>query len=71
MAQGLLADAEDVVAVPVKLTARVRLFDIGDNRKTDAHNAHSIAIVAVRTNGLRVLQVDAELGGAADAGRPA
>ena len=40
---------------------RVRLFDTGHNRKTDAHDAHSIAMVAVRTKGLRVLQVDGEL----------
>ncbi len=31
------------------------------NRKTDARDAHSIAIVAVRTKDLRVLQVDGEL----------
>ena len=38
-----------------------RLFDTGHNRKTDALDAHSIAIVAVRTEGLRVLKVDGEL----------
>ena len=47
--------------VPAKLAARVRLFDTGHNRKTDAHDAHSIAVVAVRTDGLRVLKVDGEL----------
>ena len=47
--------------VPAKLAARVRLFDTGHNRKTDAHDAHSIAMVAVRTQGLRVLHVDGEL----------
>jgi transposase len=47
--------------VPAKLAARVRLFDTGHNRKTDARDAHSIAVVAVRTSGLRVLQVDGEL----------
>jgi transposase len=52
---------EQVVDVPAKLAARVRLFDTGHNRKTDAHDAHSIARVAVRTKGLRVLQVDPEL----------
>jgi transposase len=50
-----------VVDVPAKLAARVRLFDTGHNRKTDAHDAHSIAVVAVRTEGLRVLRVDGEL----------
>jgi transposase len=29
-----------------KLAARVRLFDTGHHRKTDAHDAHSIAAVA-------------------------
>ncbi|WP_203231364.1 transposase [Nocardioides caldifontis] len=37
------------------------LFDTGHNRKTDARDAHSIAIVAVRTKTLRLLQVDGEL----------
>jgi hypothetical protein len=44
--------------VPAKLAARVRLFDTGHNRKTDARDAHSIAIVAVRTTSLRVLRRD-------------
>jgi len=61
LAQRLLEAGENVVDVPAKLAARVRLFDTGHNRKTDAHDAHSIAVVAVRTEGLRVLQVDAEL----------
>jgi transposase len=61
LAQRLLADGERVVDVPAKLAARVRLFDTGHNRKTDAVDAHSIAMVAVRTEGLRVLSVDGEL----------
>ena len=47
--------------MPAKLAARVRLFDTGHNRKTDARDAHSIAIVAVRTTTLRVLRPDGEL----------
>ena len=47
--------------VPAKLAARVRLFDSGHNRKTDARDAHSIAVVGVRTTTLRVLKVDGEL----------
>lgn len=47
--------------MPAKLAARVRHFDTGLGRKTDARDAHSIAVVAVRTDGLRVLQVDGEL----------
>jgi len=61
LAQRLLEAGEVVVDVPAKLAARVRLFDTGHNRKTDAHDAHSIAAVAVRTKTLRVLQVDGEL----------
>ena len=61
LAQRLLADGEQVVDVPAKLSARARLFDTGHNRKTDAHDAHSVAVVAVRTKTLRVLSYDAEL----------
>ena len=61
LAQRLLADGEHVVDVPAKLSARARLFDTGHNRKTDAHDAHAVAAVAVRTQGLRVLSFDAEL----------
>ena len=61
LAQRLLEAGESVVDVPAKLAARVRLFDTGHNRKTDALDVHSIAIVAVRTEGLRVLKVDGEL----------
>ena len=61
LAQRLLEAGEHVVDVPAKLAARVRLFDTGHNRKTDARDAHSIAIVAVRTTTLRVLRADGEL----------
>jgi transposase len=61
LAQRLLEAGEQVVDVPAKLAARIRLFDTGHNRKTDARDAHSIAIVAVRTKTLRVLRVDGEL----------
>jgi transposase len=61
LAQRLLEAGERVVDVPAKLAARVRLFDTGHNRKTDARDAHSIAIVAVRTKTLRVMHIDGEL----------
>ena len=61
LAQRLLEVGERVVDVPAKLAARVRLFDTGHNRKTDALDAHSVAVVAVRTSNLRVLKVDGEL----------
>src|SRR5687767_2880549 len=61
LAQRLLADGEVVLDVPAKLSARARLLDTGHNRKTDAHDAHAVAVVAVRTRGLRVLSYDEEL----------
>ena len=61
LAQRLLAHGEHVVDVPAKLSARARLLDTGHNRKTDAHDAHAVAVVAVRTPGLRVLSYDSEL----------
>ena len=61
LAQRLVEAGEQVLDVPAKLAARVRLFDTGHNRKTDAVDAHAIAMVAVRTPGLRVLAADGEL----------
>ena len=61
LAQRLLADGEHVVDVPAKLSARARMFDTGHNRKTDPHDAHAVAVVAVRTKNLRVLAYDAQL----------
>src|SRR5919112_3909846 len=61
LAQRLLADGEHVVDVPAKLSARARLFDTGHNRKTDAHDAHAVAVVAARTKNLRVLVEDGAL----------
>lgn len=63
LAQRLLADGEHVVDVTAKLSARARLFDTGHNRKTDAHDAHAVAVVAARTVGLRMLSYDVELEG--------
>jgi len=61
LAQRLLADGEHVVDVPAKLSARARALDTGHNRKTDPHDAHAVAVVAVRTKGLRVLSYDEQL----------
>jgi transposase len=49
------------VQVPAKLAARVRLFDTGNARKTDAVDAHAVAMVALRTARLRELTHDEEL----------
>ena len=61
LAARLLADGESVLGVPAKLAARVRVFDTGQGRKTDATDAHAVAMVALRTGGLRQLVVDEEL----------
>ena len=61
LAQRLLADGEQVVDVPAKLAARVRMLDTGHGRKTDAHDAHSVAVAAVRAKKLRVLSHDPQL----------
>jgi transposase len=58
VAQRLLADGERVVDVPAKLAARARVFDTGQGRKTDAFDAHAIAMVALRDKGLRELSLD-------------
>jgi transposase len=61
LAQRLLANGETVVDVPAKLAARVRVFDTGNARKTDATDAHAVAAVALHTPKLRVLSFDEEL----------
>ncbi len=49
----LLRDREDVVDVPPKLSARARVFATRHGRKTDATDAHSVALVGTRMAGLR------------------
>jgi transposase len=61
VAQRLLADGERVLDVPAKLAARARVFDSGQGRKTDAHDAHAVVMVALRDRGLREVVVDADL----------
>src|SRR3954447_25949590 len=61
LAQRLLAQGETVLDVPAKLAARVRVFDTGNARKTDAVDAHAVAMVALRTPRLRELTHDEEL----------
>lgn len=52
VATRLVEAGERVIDVPPKLSARVRIFATGQGRKTDATNAHSIALVGVRMSGL-------------------
>jgi len=46
LAQQLLADGEQVVDVPAKLAARVRVLSTGHGRKTDPADAVSVAVAA-------------------------
>jgi transposase len=57
----LLADGEDVVDVPPKLSARARVFSTGQGRKTDETDAHSVALVGTRMSGLRPVVNDEQL----------
>ena len=57
----LLADGEQVVDVPPKLSARARVFATGQGRKTDATDAHSVALVGTRMAGLRPVVNDEQL----------
>ena len=61
LVQRLLAQGETVLDVPAKLAARVRVFDTGNARKTDATDAHAIAMVALRTPGLNRLDYEEDL----------
>lgn len=57
----LLADGEQVVDVPPKLSARTRVFSTGQGRKTDETDAHSVAVVGTRMSGLRPVVNDEQL----------
>jgi transposase len=58
LAQQLVASGERVVDVPAALSARARLLDSGRNDKTDAHDARSAAIVALRHRNLRAVALE-------------
>jgi transposase len=61
VAERLLADDQAVVDVPPKLSARARVFSTGQGRKTDATDAHSVALVGTRMAGLRPVVDDQQL----------
>ncbi|MDG4780061.1 transposase [Micromonospora sp. WMMD961] len=61
VANRLLVDGEQVLDVPPKLSARARVFATGQGRKTDATDAHSIALVGTRMAGLRPVVNDEQL----------
>jgi transposase len=55
LAQQLVAVGETVVDVPPSLSARARLLDTAQIDKTDAHDARSAAVVALRHSKLRTV----------------
>lgn len=57
----LLTAGEEVVDVPPKLSARMRIFATGQGRKTDETDAHSVALVGARMSGLQPLVNDEQL----------
>jgi len=61
IAHRLVHDGETVLDVPPKLSAQVRVFATGNGRKTDPVDAHSVAMVALRTPNLVRVEVDDEL----------
>jgi transposase len=61
VAMRLLAAGEEVIDVPPKLSARARVFSTGQGRKTDATDAHSVALVGTRMAGLRPVVNDEQL----------
>jgi transposase len=58
LAQQLVAAGETVLDVPPKLSARVRLLATERSDKTDAYDARSTAVVALRHRSLRPVQID-------------
>ena len=61
VAMRLLAEDQEVVDVPPKLSARARVFSTGQGRKTDATDAHCVALVGTRMAGLRAVVADDQL----------
>ena len=58
LAQQLVAAGERVVDVQPKLAARVRLLATGDSNKNDPNDARSVAVAALRSCDLRVVQAE-------------
>ncbi len=58
LAQQLVAVGETVLDVPPSLSARARLLDTARIDKTDAHDARSAAVVALRHSKLRAVVLE-------------
>jgi transposase len=58
LAQRLVGDGEQVLDVPAKLAARVRVLSVGHGRKSDPDDAVSVAVAARNAGGLRQVKVE-------------
>jgi transposase len=58
LAQRLAGDGEQVLDVPAKLAARVRVLSVGHGRKSDGDDAVSVAVAARNAGGLRQVKVE-------------
>jgi Transposase len=58
LAQRLVSDGEHVVDVPAKLAARVRVLSVGHGRKSDPHDAVSVAVAAQSAPQLRQVSIE-------------
>jgi transposase len=58
LAQRLVGDGEQVVDLPAKLAARVRVLSVGHGRKSDLDDAVSVAVVARSVPQLQQVRVD-------------
>jgi transposase len=58
LAQRLVSDGEQVLDVPAKLAARVRVLSVGHGRKSDPDDAVSVAVAARNAGGLRQVKVE-------------
>lgn len=71
LAQQLIAAGEHVVDVPATLAARVRVLDSTRSQKNDPNDARSVAIVALRQSGLRVVETEDHVAVLVDGGQTA
>ena len=58
LAQRLVGDGEQVLDVPAKLAARVRVLSVGHGRKRDPDDAVSVAVAARHAPSLRQISVE-------------
>jgi transposase len=58
LAQRLVGDGEQVLDVPAKLAARVRVLSVGHGRKSDPDDAVAVAVAARNAVGLRPVGVE-------------